>query len=208
MQAKTPQEFDAYLDVVEAKPEQRIRQAHEFLSAYPDSDMRLRVYEVLAESCRDKGDARCARDAAASGLKLAPDYLPLLTLAASIEANTSPAPDVAFAERALVLLDQAKAPRTVDAETWLRETARLRAENLASLGVAAFKRDDMRAAIQKMEESVRAQAIPANQYRLAMLYLEARRPADARPLLEKLAAGPDALLRTRAASALDAMRKR
>lgn len=207
-QARTPEEFDAYLDVVEAKPGDRARHARRFLSAYPDSDMRLRVYEVLAEACRDGGDAACAREAAAAGLKLAPDYVPLLTLAASIEANTSAAPDPGAAERALALLDRLKAPRTVDAATWRRETARLRAENLASLGIVAFKRDDLAGAIRRMEESIRLQPAAANEYRLAMLYIEAGRPAEARPLLERAAAQGEEPLRSRAAAALDALNRR
>jgi hypothetical protein len=208
LQAKTPEEFDAYLDVIEAKPQDRIRKAREFLSAYPESDMRLRVYQVMAEECRDKGDAACAREAAAAGIKLAPDYVPLLTLAASIEANTSPSPDTRAAERALALLGQIKAPRTVDPKTWLRETAKLRAENLASLGIAAFKRDDLPGAIQKLKDSVIAHPMPANQYRLAMLYIEARRPADARPLLEQVAKGGDPALRQKAVAALSSMAPR
>lgn len=203
LQAKTPEEFDAYLEVVESPAARRVETARGFLSAYPQSDMRLRVYELLAESCRQSGNASCALTAASDGLNLAPDYLPLLTLQASVEANTSAKPDTAAAEHALALLDQVKAPKTVDASTWIRETARLRAENLASLGIAAFKRGDAASAMRKLEESVAAQAIPANQYRLAMLYVESKRIPDARRLLEQLAADP--ALRDRATAALQAL---
>lgn len=203
LQAKTPGEFDAYLDVVESPAERRIEAARGFLSAYPQSGMRLRVFELLAEACRQVSDAKCALEAAAGGLKLAADYLPLLTLRASVEANTSPRPDPDAAERALALLGQVKAPKTIDAATWLRETTRLRAENLASLGIVAFKRSSLPDAIRRFEESVAAQPIPANRYRLAMLYVESKRLPDARRLLHELTADPN--LRDRAVSALRAL---
>src|SRR5262245_22755057 len=104
LQAHTPEEFDAYLDVIEAQAETKIRTARRFLTAYPESELCLRVYELLAEACRRQGDATCASEAARSGLKVAPDYIPLLTTLGAIEANTSPSPDRAPAERALRLL--------------------------------------------------------------------------------------------------------
>ncbi len=203
LQAKTPEEFDAYLEVIESPAARRTETARGFLSAYPQSDMRLRVFELLAESCRQSGDAQCALTAASDGLKLAADYLPLLTLQASVEANTSAKPGTSAAERALALLEQVKAPKTIDAATWLRETARLRAENLASLGIAAFKLGDLASAVRRLEESVAAQPAAANRYRLAMLYAEMKRIPDARRLLEQLAADP--ALRDRAAAALRAL---
>ena len=202
LQARTPEEFDAYLDVTEAHAELQIRHARSFLTAYPESELRLRVYELLAEACRQRGDAACATEAARQGLKVAPDYIPLLTTLGSIEANTSLAPDRAPADRALRLLDSAKAPSQVDPETWLRETARLRAENLASLGIGAFKDHRSAEAVTLLEASVRLSAQPANQYRLAMLYVDSKQPAKARVLLEQAAKSGEADLRARALAAL------
>ena len=202
LQARTPEEFDAYLDVTEAQAESQIRTARRFLTAYPESELRLRVYELLADACRRQGDATGASEAARQGLKVAPDYIPLLTTLGSIEANTSPSPDRAPADRALRLLETAKAPAHVEAETWLRENARLRAENLASLGIGAFKRDRRDEAIGFLEASVKLSAQPANQFRLAMLYLDAGQRAKARVLLEQVARSGEAALRTRAETAL------
>lgn len=202
LQAKTPAEFDAYLDVVESAAGQRVERARGFLSAYPQSDMRLRVYELLAEACRQRGDAACATQSARAGLELAGDYIPLLTLLASVEANTSAKPDPAVAERALALLDQVKAPKTISPEEWMRETGRLRAENLASLGITAYKRGDLPGAISRLEESARIQPTAANEYRLAMLYASSKRVAEARHILERISRATDAILRERAAAAL------
>jgi len=202
LQARTPEEFDAYLDVSEAQAEPQIRAARRFLTAYPESELRLRVYELLAEACRGQGDAAGAAEAARQGLKIAPDYIPLLTTQGSIDANTSPSPDPAPAARALRLLETVKAPVHVEAGTWLRETARLRAENLASLGIGAFKRDRRDEAIQFLEASVKLTPQPANQFRLAMLYLDSGQQAEARVLLEQVARSGEADLRTRAQLAL------
>lgn len=207
LQAKTPEEFDAYLGVTEAGGDARVKQARRFLSEYPASELCLRVWELLAEACRAQSDATCAIEAAAEGLKIAPDYLPLLTLHASVESNTSPAPSGAAAGRALKLLDEVKAPRHVAMDTWIRETTRLRAENLASLAIAAYKRGNSAEAVRLLGESVRVDPNPANQYRLGLLYLERGEPAKARGLLDQAARSSDPAIRERARSALAGLRR-
>jgi tetratricopeptide (TPR) repeat protein len=202
LQARTPEEFDAYLDVAEARPETQIRLARRFLTAYPQSELRLRIYELLAEACRRQGQSTCASEAARQGLLVAPDYIPLLTTLGAIEANTSPSPSRDLPGRALHLLETAKAPQHVNAGTWLREIARLRAENLASLAIASFKGQRLEEAVKLLEESVRLSAQPANQYRLGMLYLELGRNVKARQLLEEAAKSPEPDLRDRALTAL------
>lgn len=204
MQARTPEEFDAYLEALSGQPA-----AARFLSAYPQSELRLPVYESLAVRCRGQGNAACAVDAARRGLEVAPDYIPLLTLRASVEANTSPRPDGAAARRALQLLANAKAPRQVSPETWLSETARLRAENLATLAMVAYKTDNNKPrAVQLLEQSLAESPVPANQYRLAMLYLESGRAAPGRTLLERASKSPDAAIAARAAAALKSIQLR
>lgn len=207
LQARTPDEFDAYLDVLEAAADVRIRTARQFLSAYPQSELRLPVYETIAKACRANGEAPCALEAAREALRIAPDYIPMLTLLAAVEANTSAKPVEAgpAAERALRLLEQAKAPRRVEAATWLQETARLKAENLAALGVVAFKRGATADAARYLEGSVKAAAIAENQFRLGVLYVELGRAAEARRMLEQAAQSADAALRARARKALDAL---
>lgn len=207
LQARTPEEFDAYLDVMEAAS-RRIELARRFLSAYPQSELRLPVYELLAEACRAAVDAPCAIRAARAGLAIAPEYIPLLTLLGSLEANTSarPVEAKAVAGRALALLERAKAPKRIDAATWLRETARLKAENLATLGVAAFKDGDAAGAMRHLEASVQAAPIAAHQYRLAVLYIEAGRANEARALLVMVSRDP--ALSDRAQAALSRLPKR
>ncbi|MBL8209824.1 MAG: tetratricopeptide repeat protein [Bryobacterales bacterium] len=202
LQARTPAEFDAYLDVLEAAPAQQEALARSFLRQYADSDLRLPVLEVIAKASRNRGDAAAARQAAIDGLQLAPEYIPLLTLLAAVDANTTARPDGRAATEALRLLDQARAPRSMDAETWRHALALLRAENLVTLAIVAFKSGQLHEAVRRLEESLRWEPAPAAQYRLALLYLERKRTAEARTLLEKVAASADPALAARARDVL------
>lgn len=198
LQARTPAEFDAYLDVIEAAPAEQEAVARSFLRMYVDSDLRLPVLEVVAKAARARGDAESARRAAAEGLRLAPEYVPLLTLLASVEANTVARPDGRAAREALRLLDQARAPRTMEAGEWRAAVARLRAENLVTLGIVAFKGGDLAEAVGHLAESLRWEQAPAAQYRLALLYLETKRVAEGRALLMRVVEAGDAALAERA----------
>lgn len=194
---------------MEAAAGQRATQARRFLTVYPRSDLRLPVYEILAEACRKAGDADGALEAARAGLQVTPEYVPLLTLSASVEANRSARPAAeseAAARRALALLERAKAPRRVEADFWLAETARLRAENLGTLGLIAFKGGNTAEAIRQLEASVAAFPIASQQYRLGMLYAEVSRVSDARAALESAARDPE--LKARAEAALQKLPRR
>ncbi len=202
LQAASPEEFDAYLDVMEATVE-RVPLARHFLTVYPRSDLRLPVYEMWAEACRKEGDADGALKAARSGLAVTPDYIPLLTLLGSVEANRSPRPAAEAGEaagRALTLLDRAKAPHRIEAGRWLSETARLKAENLATLALIAFKSGNTAEAIRQLEASIAASPAAAQHYRLGLLYAETGRPLEARSQLQRAAA--DAQLKVMAEAAL------
>lgn len=202
LQARKPAEFDAYLDVIEASAVAAEAAGRAFLSAYPDSDLRLPVLEIVAKASRDRGDAPAARQAALDGLRLAPEYIPLLTLLAAVEANTGAAPDGAAAQDALRLLDQARAPQTLDAAEWRQAVAHLRALNLMTLGIVAFKRGDLKDAVARLQESLRWEQTPAAQYRLGLLYLETKRVPEGRALLQQVAQSEDAALAARARQVL------
>ncbi len=206
LQARTPAEFDSYLDVLEAAPGGQEAVARSFLRQYTDSDLRLPVLELLAKASRDRGDAAAARQAAVEGLRLAPEYVPLLTLLASVDANTLPKPDARGALEAMRLLDQARAPRTMDPEEWRRALAHLRATNLVTLAIVAFKAGQVPEAVRQLEESLRWEVTAAAQYRLALLYLELKRLPEAGALLDKVASSEDAELAARARQARKRMR--
>jgi hypothetical protein len=50
LQARTPAEYDAYLDVFEASGARQEAEARHFLLAYPKSDLRLPLFELLAKA--------------------------------------------------------------------------------------------------------------------------------------------------------------
>src|SRR3954447_12355929 len=119
LKAKTPEEYDAYLDVLDGPV---IEKAAVFEERFPQSALRLPVCELLAKAWRSKGDAGRATAAAERGLSIAPDYVPLLVEVADLLANGSQHLDRAerAAQRALELLAAAKAPLRVMPEEWTK----------------------------------------------------------------------------------------
>src|ERR671913_103829 len=75
LQAKTPAEYDAYLDVLDGPV---LDKGPAFERAYPQSALRLPVYELMAREWRSQGNRERAISAAERGLAIAPDYIPLL----------------------------------------------------------------------------------------------------------------------------------
>src|SRR5947208_8169040 len=75
LQAKTPEEYDAYLDVIDGPV---IEKGAAFERDFPASTLRLPVSEMTAREWRSLGDAVQAVAAAERGLAIAPDYVPLL----------------------------------------------------------------------------------------------------------------------------------
>src|SRR4051812_7706114 len=75
LQAKTPEEYDAYLDVIDGPV---VEKGAAFERDFPASALRLPVCELMAREWRSRGDAVRAAAAAERGLAIAPEYLPLL----------------------------------------------------------------------------------------------------------------------------------
>ena len=211
LQAKTPEEFDDYLLVAGAvEPKQVTKAAARFAERWPSSELAVRVFELQLEAYRKLGDARNALAAGERGLAAAADYLPLLAETAAIEANeTSEAARLARAkgraERALQLLASATAPRSLRPEEWEAATGRVASKAHAALGMVAFKRGETAAAIREFEEAMRLHPAPGDatqKYRLAMLYREAGRKAEARALLEQVVRSGEVVLERMAREAL------
>ena len=86
LQAKTPEEYDAYLDAIDGPV---IEKGPAFERDFPASALRLPVCELMAREWRSRGDAVQAAAAAERGLAIAPDYVPLLVEIADLLANGS-----------------------------------------------------------------------------------------------------------------------
>ncbi|MEO8131629.1 MAG: hypothetical protein ABJF23_25685 [Bryobacteraceae bacterium] len=203
LQAKTPEEYDAYLDVLDGPV---LEKGAVFQDRFPASALLLPVCELLSREWRSQGNAGKAIEAAEHGLSLAPDYVPLLVELGDLLANGPGRLDAAAAaaRRALVLLESARAPRRVSIEEWTSAVSRLRARAHGALGLILFKRDDVAGAVSEYETALREPGVqePTLHYRLGRLYAVAGRKAEARSQLQEAARRGDRILRERAAAAL------
>src|SRR6266436_1600451 len=138
LQAKTPAEYDAYLDVMDGPV---LEKGAEFERKFPASALRLPVCEMMAREWRSRGDAVQAAAAAERGLAIAPDYVPLLVELADLLSNDTAGLERAdsAARRALVLLDTIKAPLRTSVEEWTAAVSKLRARAHGALGMVHFK---------------------------------------------------------------------
>lgn len=203
LQAKSPAEYDAYLDVLDGPA---MEKGEAFTRTYPQSALSLPVYEILAKTWRAQGDARQAISAATRGLALAPDYAPLLVELADLLSNGSGPLDHAesSARRALDILARAKAPVRVPPGVWTAAIAGLRARAHAAIGMVKFKQNDTSGAVKEFEASLAESpsADPALHYRIGRLYALTGRAAEARNHLGIAAKSADPNLRSLAAVAL------
>ncbi len=207
LQAKTPEEFDAYLDALDGPV---LDKGAAFEHAFPSSTLLLPVYELMSREWRTRGDAARAIEAAERGLAIAPDYVPLLVELADLVANGSTRLEGAAtaARRALALLENTKAPRRVGIDEWTTSVSKLKARSRAALGSVLFKRDDVPGAIKEFEAALAEPVAhePSLHYRLGRLYAISGRKAEARSQLEQAARQGDPVLRERANAALAELR--
>lgn len=211
LQAKTPGEYDAYLDVIDGSV---LEKGAAFERDFPASSLRLPVCELMAREWRSRGDAVQSVAAAERGLATAPDYVPLLVEVADLLANSSHRLDRAesAARRALALLEKIKAPRRIGIEEWTAAVSKLRARAHGALGMVHFKRDDLAGAVREFEAALaNASAADASandpllHYRLGRLYAVTGRTPEARRELEKAARSDEKTFHERANAALAAL---
>jgi tetratricopeptide (TPR) repeat protein len=204
LQAKTPEEYDAYLDVLDGPVLER---GVAFERRFPESALRLPVCEMLARAWRQKGEASRAIESASAGLAIAPDYIPLLVELADLLANGGTAAlDRAerSAGRALTLLENAKAPRRVPAGVWIATVAALRARARSAVGLVRFKRDDIAGAVKEFQAALAqpSSETAAVHYRLGRLYAFTGSKTEARRHLQEAEEKGDEALRELARAAL------
>jgi len=206
LQAKTPEEYDAYLDAIDGPV---IEKGAAFERDFPASALRLPVCELMAREWRSRGDAVQAAAAAERGLAIAPDYVPLLVEIADLLANGSGGLERAdnAARRALALIETIKAPRRTSIEEWTAAISKLRARAHGALGMVHFKRDDLAGAVREFEAALVDTSVsdPLLHYRLGRLYAVSGRTAEARRELEEAARSDEKTLRERANAALAAL---
>jgi tetratricopeptide (TPR) repeat protein len=203
LQAKTPAEYDAYLDVLDGPV---LKYGAVFERDFPQSSLRLPVCELIAREWRAQGNRDQAVAAAERGLSIAPDYVPLLVELADLLANGSERLDraVQAADQALQLLDRVKAPLRIAPEDWTAAVAKLRMRAHSALGMVLFKKDDHDGAMKEFQAALAAGGPdePILHYRLGRLYAVRGKLAEARRELERAALSPDPALHDLAKRAL------
>jgi tetratricopeptide (TPR) repeat protein len=196
LQAKTPAEYDAYLDVLDGPV---LKYGALFERDFPQSSLRLPVCELVAREWRAQGDREQAIAAAERGLAIAPDYAPLLVELADLLANGSERLERAAqaANQALGLLDRIKAPVRIAPEDWTSAVVKLRARAHSALGMVLFKKGDHLGAMREFQAAAAAGGAddPILHYRLGRLYAVRGKLAEARRELERAASSPDPVLR-------------
>jgi tetratricopeptide (TPR) repeat protein len=203
LQAKTPAEYDAYLDVLDGPV---LEKGAIFERDFPQSSLRLPVCELMVSAWRSQGNREQAIAAAERGLAIAPDYIPLLVEIADLLANGTQMLDRAAqaAQNALELLERVKAPQRISPEDWTSAVAKLRSRAYAALGIVRFKKDDQTGATKAFEAALAAggQDDPSLHYRLGRLYAVNGQVEEARRELERAALSADRVLRELAKKAL------
>jgi tetratricopeptide (TPR) repeat protein len=206
LQAKTPEEYDAYLDVLDGPlPDKGVL----FERTYPQSALLLPVYELMAREWRSRGNAERATEYARKALTISPDYVPMVTELADLLANRGSNLDEALSagRRALVILENVKASRRVREADWTTAVAKLRARAHGAVGLALFRKDDIPGAIAEFEMALAEPATsePLLHYRLGRLYVVSGRKAEGRKHLKEAADRGDEMLREWARHALAAI---
>jgi tetratricopeptide (TPR) repeat protein len=194
-QADSPEEFDSYLSVLDARtPSAVIAAGQEFLRAWPVSGLRGHVYELEFEAYRRLGDAAKAIEAGEHSLVAAPDNLMMLANLSVALANGTQDPKrlaraESYARKAMTLSRSIRIPRFITPEEWARIDARVNSQAHAALGLVANQRDDVTGAIREFEAAIDLAPEPeaTQYYRLGMLYLATGNISGARQKLRRAA---------------------
>jgi tetratricopeptide (TPR) repeat protein len=202
-QAKSPEEFDAYLLVLsKTSPKEVLSAAEDFERAWPHSELLGQVLEFHMNACRTLGDSTQAILTGERALKVVPDNLAILSNLAYVIANSTADPQrLARAEecarRELELSKTILAPKKISPEEWNEIQNRLGATAHAALGLVLYKRSDVAGAVREFETAVKLAPAPdlAQYYRLGMLYRASGNQSGAVEMLRRAAESNDPKLR-------------
>lgn len=216
-QARTQDEFDAYLEVLATEgPDQRLAAAAAFVNGYPRSALEGLVAVQQMEAYRELGDFPGVLDRGGRVLTLLPDNLrALLTLAAAIANQVGDSPDAqrqlehaeVHARHALDVMHRKQIPRSIPLAEWKRFRAGLASEAHEALGHVATKQDDSERAVREFERAVELNPIAEGRqwFRLGVAYaLDGRSSRAITALRQAVELGPP-LIRKRASQALESL---
>jgi tetratricopeptide (TPR) repeat protein len=212
-QAKSPDEFDAYLVVLSKKaPAEVISAGKEFASAWPHSELLAEVYQLEMDAYRSLNDPSGSIQAGQKALQVAPDNVTVMANLAYILADGTTGKqqlDLAenYARKALAILKTFKVPKRITPEEWKAIRRHVESEVHAALGLIAYKNNDSSSAIREFETSISLAPTPSptQYYRLGLLYEATGEKTKAIGMFEQAAQLNDPAIRHLAESHLQAL---
>lgn len=209
-QARTPEEYDAYLKVEAAPASSRIAATSRFLRDWPQSALRVPVLVWKMEAHRTANEGEAALAAAEEAVTLAGRHVPAIAGASELLVNLRG--DTASLRRArelatqllLLMGGELDVPRVVPLAAWLPLRRGYEARAWSVIGQAAFKQDRLPEAVEAFTKAVALEPTydAARHYRYALLLQAAGRGTEARGELERVARDGPSELRERAKAAL------
>ena len=203
-QAKTQEEFDLYLEVLdESDPAEQVVKADRFVAEYPQSELRgqARQHQMLAY--RHLNDMEGVLRAGEEVLVLVPNNMgALLTLASALPNATAGRTDArqllekaeGYAREALDLLARKQIPRSIPYREWEELRDQMAAGAHEALGHVAAKRGDMKKAVAEFTEATQRNPQPEGRqfYRLGVAYAWTGKDGEALAALQRAAElGPE-----------------
>lgn len=192
-EASTYEEFDAYIEVVEAQaPEQQLEAAERFKQKFPGSALLVFVYEHEVDALRSLNRIPAAKAAAEKALNLTPDNTKVLLALAQLLADEADPPNEEreanvhrLVARCLEELGKIKAPRSVSPRQWEEMRSRMESEAHAANGLVSARRSQVAVAIREFEAAISLNPTPdgAQHFYLGRLYAATGRTKDALAML-------------------------
>lgn len=198
-QARTPEEFDLYLEFLEAADaEARHEMALRFEKVHPNSELLVNVYESELEYYRSHGRRRAAIAAGENALRFDPnDVMVLVGLAEVLPYGTSDplilSKAEGYARTAMVELKQMRFSWHVPISSCENMRSRLLSQSHAALGDVLGKRGEFGEAIKELETAIAISPEPSGSELLLVgkLYRIVKRDPKAVQMFRRAAAaGP------------------
>ena len=215
-QASSPQEFDAYLEVLsKTSPREVLSATRDFNQLWPQSNLLAHVFELELEAYRSIGDSAGAILAGEKALRVAPDNLVVLTNLSEIIANSTADPQQLaraeqYARKELEMSKTMRVPKRISPEEWDEIQGRLGSTAHATLGLVAYKRGDVTTAVVELEAAVKLAPTPdpIQYYRLGRLYRTRGDETEGIQMLLRAAESSDPTIRQLAERELHAVSRK
>jgi tetratricopeptide (TPR) repeat protein len=163
-QAKSQVEFDAYLEILSAADAHVVvEKARDFLSAFPESELRGAAYQYQVEAFQQLNDFTGMLAAGEKALALEPDNVNLLlALAPAMATRAEGRPDGAqlltqaesYARHALVEVDGVRVPHALSMEQWDVRKRQMQSDAHGVLGIVALQRGQAERAVNELDRAI------------------------------------------------------